>query len=67
MKSKPKWTLLELKRFDRILLQISLYDTDLSTYDIVGTITIDETDLESREEWMKAIDVMNLEHSQKNS
>ena len=67
MKSKPKWSLLELKRFDRILLQISLYDVYLDAYDIVGTITIDETDLESREEWMKAIDVMNLEHSQKNS
>ena len=66
---KQKWKLIELKRFDRIMLQISKYDLELSNYETVGTISIHETDLESRDEWHKAIEIMNLENenSQKSS
>ena len=64
---RQKWTITELKRFDRILLQISMYDPEYSKYQVIGTITIDDTDMESREAWTKAIEVMNLEYSQKNS
>lgn len=65
---KPKkWLITELRRFDRILLQISMYNLEYSEHQVIGTITIDDTDMESREAWMKAIDVMNLEYSQKNS
>ena len=66
---KQKWKLVELKRFDRIMLQISKYDLELSNYETVGTISIHETDLESRDEWHKAIEIMNLENenSQKSS
>lgn len=62
---KPKWILLELNRFDRVLLQIAKLDLDTNQHEVVGTITLDEQDTESREEWKKAIEAMNLEHSQK--
>ncbi len=58
---KPKWEVMELKRFDRLLLQISKYDPEIDRYDIIGTITLHETDLESRNEWQKAIEMMNSE------
>ena len=64
---KSKWTVVELRRFDRILLQISHFSLEYDEYQVIGTITIDDTDMESREAWMKAIDMMNLEYSQKNS
>ena len=65
---KPKkWKILELTRFSRILLQISMYDFSLNTYEVVGSISIEEEDLESKEEWLKAIEIMNQEFSQKNS
>ena len=64
---KPKWLITELKRFDRLMLQISHYDLEYNEYQVIGTITIDDTDMESREAWNKAIDRMNLEFSQKNS
>ncbi len=63
---KPKkWSLVELKRFDRVLLQISLFDYDRGEYSVVGTITLEEDDTESREEWLKAIEDMNQENSRK--
>ncbi len=64
---KPKWTIVELKRFDRILFQISHFNSEYGEYQVIGTITIDDTDMESREAWTKAIDVMNLEFSRKSS
>jgi hypothetical protein len=64
---KQRWTITELKRFDRIMFQISHYNLEYGEYEVIGTITIDDTDMESREAWTKAIDVMNLEYSQKNS
>ena len=64
---KPKWKVLELRRFDKVMLQIYKYDLDTNEYVIVGSISIEEEDLESREAWMKAIEVMNQEFSQKNS
>ena len=66
---KPKWKLVELKRFDRIMLQILKHDLELDTHEPVGSISIHETDLESRDEWHKAIEIMNLENenSQKSS
>ena len=66
MKQK-KWKILELTRFSRALLQISMYDYSLNTYEVVGSISIEEEDLESKEEWLKAIEVMNQEYLQKNS
>ena len=66
MKTK-KWKILELTRFGRILLQISMYDCSLNTYEVVGSISIEEEDLESKGEWLKAIEIMNQEFSQKNS
>ena len=60
-KPSKKWEILELKRFDRLLLQISKYDPEIDRYDIIGTITLHETDLESRNEWQKAIKMMNSE------
>ena len=63
---KSKWLVTELRRFDRILLQIShLHEDD--EYQVIGTITIDDTDMESREAWTKAIAGMNKEFLQKNS
>ena len=62
---KTKWTVVELRRFDRILLQISHLEDD--EYQVIGTITIDDTDMESREAWQKAIEEMNKEYLQKNS
>jgi len=50
---KKKWKIVELKRFDRILLQVSNND------EIVGTITLDESDMESRELWNRAIEWIN--------
>ena len=66
---KPKWKLIELKRFDRIMLQILKHNPPEEEYETVGTISIHETDLESRDEWHKAIEIMNLENenSQKSS
>ncbi|HEC64535.1 MAG TPA: hypothetical protein ENI23_04505 [bacterium] len=65
---KPKkWKVTELKRFSKILLQISQYDFDIGEYVIVGSISIEEEDLESRESWLKVIEMMNQELSQKNS
>lgn len=64
---KAKWTVVELKRFSKILLQISKYDSEIGEYVIVGSISIEEEDLESRESWLKAIEMMNQEFSQKNS
>ena len=61
----PKWEIMELRRFDRLLLQISKYDKEIDRYDIIGTITLHESDMESREEWKKAIEMMNKESSQK--
>ena len=52
---KQKWTITELKRFDRILLQISMYDPEYSKYQVIGTITIDDKDMESREAWKKVL------------
>jgi hypothetical protein len=49
------------------MFQISHYNLEYGEYEVIGTITIDDTDMESREAWTKAIDVMNLEYSQKNS
>ena len=66
MKQK-KWKILELTRFSRALLQISMYDYSLNTYEVVGSISIEEEDLESKEEWLKAIEIMNQEYLQKNS
>ena len=60
-KPSKKWEIMELKRFDRLLLQISKYDPEIDRYDIIGTITLHETDLESRNEWQKAIEMMNSE------
>ncbi|KKM65669.1 hypothetical protein LCGC14_1442470, partial [marine sediment metagenome] len=59
---KTKWTVVELRRFDRILLQISHLEDD--EYQVIGTITIDDTDMESREAWQKAIEEMNKEYLQ---
>ena len=64
---KPKWIILELRRFDRVLLQISKYNLDVNKHEVVGTITLDEVDMESKIEWLKAIETMNLEHSPKSS
>ena len=65
---KPKkWKVVELTRFSKILLQISKYDFSLNSYEVVGSISIEEEDLESIEEWLKAIEAMNQEFSQKNS
>jgi len=61
----PKWEILELRRFDRLLLQISKYDTELGKYEIIGTVTLHESDMESRNEWQRAIEMMNKESSQK--
>lgn len=59
---KPdRWKIVELTRFDKILLQISKYDPDTKSYEVVGSISIEEEDLESREAWLKAIKVMNQE------
>ena len=57
----------ELRRFNNIILQISMYDIDRGKYYVVGTITIDEEDMESRGAWQKAIEAMNIEFSQKSS
>ena len=62
---RSKWLVTELRRFDRILLQISHCVDD--EYQVIGTITIDDTDMESREAWTKAIEGMNKEFLQKNS
>ncbi len=64
---KDKWKLIELSRFDTVMLQISKYELDTDTYEVVGTITLHENDMESRVEWIKAIENMNLESSQKSS
>ena len=66
---KDKWKLVELKRFDRIMLQISKFDLSINEYETVGTISIHENDMESRDEWHKAMEIMNLDHenSQKSS
>ena len=66
MKQK-KWKLVELTRFSKIILQISIYDFDIGSYEVVGSISIEEEDLESREAWLKAIEMMNLEFSQNHS
>jgi len=63
---KPKWSVAELKRFDRILLQISMYDPENNEYEVIGTITLDDRDIESIEIWLRAIEWMNREFSQKN-
>jgi len=65
---KPKkWTITELQRYDRILLQIAIYDFDLGEYEVIGTITLDDRDMESKVAWMKAVEHMNQEFSQKSS
>lgn len=64
---KPKWLIAELSRFDRVLLQISMYDIELGKYEVIGTVTLDDRDMESREIWLKAIEWMNREFLQKNS
>lgn len=64
---KPKWKVVELTRFDRILLQISAWSTEYKEYEVIGTITLDDRDMESREIWAKAIEWMNQEFLQKNS
>ncbi len=64
---KDKWKLVELKRFDSIMFQILKYHLDLGEYETIGSISIHETDMESRNEWHKAIEMMNLENSQKSS
>lgn len=64
---KPRWLIKGLKRFDRIILQISMYDTERKEYEVIGTITLDDRDMESKEIWLKAIEQMNEEFLQKNS
>lgn len=64
---KPRLIVVELSRFDRILLQISMYNPEYKEYQVIGTITLDDRDTESREIWSKAIKWMNEEFSQKNS
>ena len=66
-KMKPKWKVKEFKRFDRMLLQISILDMDMDAYEIIGTITLHEADMESREAWTKAVEEMNQEFLQRSS
>ena len=64
---KPRWIVAELRRFDRILLQISMYNIEYKEYQVIGTITLDDRDMESREIWKWAIEEMNEEFLQRNS
>lgn len=64
---KSRWSITELKRFDRILLQISMYDLERKKYEVIGTITLDDRDMESREIWLIGIEKMNEEFLQRNS
>lgn len=50
---QERWKVFELNRYDRILLQIS------HDHEIVGTISLDESDMESRVLWKKAIEYIN--------
>ena len=64
---KSRWIVAELRRFDRILLQISMYNIEYKEYQVIGTITLDDRDMESREIWKWAIEEMNEEFLQRNS
>jgi len=50
---KEPWKIVELRRFDRIMLQVS------HNHEIVGTISLHEDDMESRGLWKKAIEWIN--------